>query len=195
MLHHTIQPPSAKPEPTPIERWIGTQPDLDQVPERLCTLARYWLDIREDGDIPDRRAFNPSALKPILPNLMMLGLERTAGDLSAVRIRVMGTALVRAYGRDWTGSTSHECDRPEHVDSHMKRIQSIVDKRQPLYWRQWSLARDCDDLFAERLFCPLGDPDGTVTRVVMIIEFPGMENDPRLREGFGPLLMGNTTGV
>jgi hypothetical protein len=195
MLHQTLQQPAEKPLPTPIERWVSAETDLADIPDRLRTLAQYWLATRGDDDIPSRHKFDPSAVKSILPNLMMLGLERMDGKLAAVRIRLMGTALVRAYGRDWTGQTSQECDRPEHLDSHLQRMQNILENRRPLYWRQWSLARGCEDLFAERLFCPLAGEDGSVTRIVMIIEFPGMEHDPRVREGFGPLLLGNTSAA
>ncbi|MEZ5667495.1 MAG: PAS domain-containing protein [Alphaproteobacteria bacterium] len=179
---------SPAPERSEIKRWIADARDLCDLPDKLATLARYWLDARGARDVLPRAALDPTAVKTILPSLLMFGLEYDGAVLRSVRIRLMGTQLVRVYGRDWTGLTTDQFDRADQVDAHMQRLQEIAARRQPLYWRQWSLADGCEDLFAERLMCPLAGPDGAVTSVLAIIDFPGMEYDPRVREGFGPLL-------
>ncbi|MGF1624559.1 MAG: PAS domain-containing protein [Alphaproteobacteria bacterium] len=173
-----------------IWRWIAGAADLLALPSKLGMLARCWMACRPDGAmVPRRTDLDPAEFKSILPNVLMFGLERQDGALKAVRIRLMGTALVRVYGRDWTGLTTRDFDREDQVADHLRRMQSIVDRRQMLYWRHWSLARGSEDLFAEHLFCPLTDADGTVAYVITVLDFPGMEYDPRVRDSFSPLLI------
>jgi len=182
--------PSADFGRTEIWRWIADTGDLHDAPSKLGMLARCWMACRPDGaDIPRRTDLDPSEFKAVLPNILMFGLERQDGEVAAVRIRLMGTALVRVYGRDWTGLTTRDFDREDQVTDHLRRMQSIVDRRQMLYWRHWSLARGNEDLFAEHLFCPLADAEGTVAYIVTALDFPGMEYDPRLRDSFSPLVM------
>lgn len=170
-------------------RWIDDESDLADVPLKLAGLARYWFGCRTDGGIPARTAIDPAELKPMLPNILMFGLERTDNILTAVRIRLMGTGLVRVYGRDWTGLTTSQFDREDQVADHLTRMQTISERGQPLYWRHGSLARGCEDLVAEHIFCPLTDAAGEVSSIISLLDFPGMENDPRVRDNFGPLLL------
>lgn len=173
-------------------RWIDDASELTEVPQKLAGLARHWFDRRTDGKIPARKAIDPTDLKPLLPNILMFGLERTDDKLTSVRIRLMGTGLVRVYGRDWTGLTTSQFDRPEEVADHLTRMQTICDRGQPLYWRHRSLARGCEDVVAEHMFCPLTNAAGEVSYIISLLDFPGTENDPRVRDNFGPLQLPRT---
>ena len=173
-----------------IWRWVASESDLAGAPAKLVTLARAWAAARaEDDSTPRRTDIDPSTFKPILPNILMFGLERQDGAIAAIRIRLMGTALVRVYGRDWTGLTTRDFDREDQVADHLRRMQDIADRGLMLYWRHWSLARGSEDLFAEHLFCPLVDAAGTVAYIITALDFPGMEYDPRVRDSFSPLLV------
>lgn len=175
---------------TEILRWITTADDAAALPGRLAVLARAWLAARPEGAaIPRRSDIDPSRFKPVLPHILMFGLERQGSAIAAIRIRLMGTTLVRIYGRDWTGLTTRDFDREDQVADHIRRMEDICDRRQMLYWRHWSLARGSEDLFIEHLFCPLTGADGTVAYVIAALELPGMENDPRVRESFSPLVV------
>jgi len=191
-----LQPDETRPawDPPPLgtehRRWIVEDADAGLLPPRLAQLAHHWLGCRNGRDVPRRADIDPGQLKSILPHMVILGLERTGGTLAGTRIRLMGTGLVRIYGADWTGRTSHDFHREDALADHLARLQEIADRRRPMHWRQWSRAQGCEDLFAERLLCPLTGAGDTVESVVGIIQFPGMENDPRVREGFGPLTLG-----
>lgn len=172
-----------------IQRWIITADDMLGLPDKLAVLGRHWHAVRTGEAVPARTAIDPSALMRILPQILIFGLERVDGQVSAVRIRLMGTTLVNIYDRDWTGLTTRDFDREDRVADHLARMQEIAARGCPLYWRHWSLAKGCEDLFAEHLFCPLTDASGEVSRVISVLDFPGMENDPRLRSGFSPMLI------
>lgn len=173
-------------------RWLAGPIDLGGISSGLALLARHWFERQIRGAVPDRSAIDPSALKPILPNMSVLGLERIGGTVHTVCVRLWGTGLVQVYGRDVTGQRSHQFHSPEQNDDLLARIREITDRRMPLFWRQRSLVKGCADLVAERVFCPLTAGGDQIESVMGVLEFSGEDIDPRMLEGFGPLLLGHS---
>jgi hypothetical protein len=83
---------------------------LDDIPDfirhpRLRELFRYWRGLAPGGGIPLRRAIDPLALRPMLPNLQILEIGATPDDL---RYRLAGGVIVEAFGFEPTGLTRRE---------------------------------------------------------------------------------------
>ncbi|MAU40115.1 MAG: hypothetical protein CMF31_00670 [Kordiimonas sp.] len=73
--------------------------NLDNYPD-IKDVYDYWLSLRPEGKmIPARKALQPQALLPLLPNCFLL--EHPAKG--EVYIRLFGTALVERAGLELTG--------------------------------------------------------------------------------------------
>ena len=95
-------------------------PDVADNP-RLAALKAYWDRKRGDRRMPLRSSIDPLELKDHLGSLVMIDVLEGAADF---RMRVVGTSIVGALGRDSTG----------------KLLSSL--KSDDLEW--W---RFCDDLY------------------------------------------------
>ncbi len=62
------------------------------------TLLNYWFSLRHGKQVPSRQAFDPAHLSRVLPQLMMLGLER-----DRYPFRLSGGLLVRLHGHELRG--------------------------------------------------------------------------------------------
>lgn len=60
----------------------------------------YWLSVHPGASLPGRRHFDPLEIPRGLPHLVLTDVER---DPWRFRIRLMGTAVVSAFDRDFTG--------------------------------------------------------------------------------------------
>jgi hypothetical protein len=66
---------------------------------RNRSLAAYWLSLWPGDQLPRRADFNPARVAKLLPGIGIFSV--TPGVQSACRL--LGTAIVRAAGRDFTG--------------------------------------------------------------------------------------------
>ncbi len=66
----------------------------------LRGLLRYWLSVHPGTRLPARADFDPLNVPRALPRLVLTEVER---DPYRFRVRVMGTAIVTAFGADYTG--------------------------------------------------------------------------------------------
>lgn len=68
----------------------------------IAEAIRYWHAACGDDDLPDYRAFDPSDLKPLLGNLLVIERVRQSDDL---RYRLFGSLISVRYGEDRTGQS------------------------------------------------------------------------------------------
>jgi hypothetical protein len=66
----------------------------------LRGLLEYWVAIHPGDRLPSRQDFDPLKVRKALPNIVLTDVER---DPYRFRIRLMGTAVVAAMQRDFTG--------------------------------------------------------------------------------------------
>jgi len=66
----------------------------------LRDLVRYWLSVHPGSRLPARADFDPLNVPRALPRLVLTEVER---DPYRFKVRVMGTAIVTAFGADYTG--------------------------------------------------------------------------------------------
>lgn len=72
---------------------------MTQIAAKIGQLYAYWLSLAAAG-IPDRSAFNPDAVKDLLPNLMIVDLEDAP---FRVRFRLAGNKVDEVTGLNITG--------------------------------------------------------------------------------------------
>ncbi len=90
-------------------------------------LYRLWLEKRKAGRLPGRKDFDPVEMPKLLPHLTLFDVER---EPLRFRIRLVGTGIVAAMGRDTTGYYLDELDRIEEVE---RRARELVKTRKPFF--------------------------------------------------------------
>ena len=90
-------------------------------------LYRLWHSKCRDGRLPGRRDFDPLEMPQLLPHLTLFDVER---DPLRFRIRLVGTAIVAAMGRDTTGLY---LDQLERIESVAERAHQLTLDKSPFY--------------------------------------------------------------
>jgi hypothetical protein len=109
------------------------EPTASWHPKIRC-VHEYWLRIHPGtGNLPGRQHFDPLAVRPLLPNLWMLDVQR---DPLRFRYRLAGTRIVEAAGVEPTGEWLDDAHpnvrrHPEYLD----RYRAVVREGKPR-WRR-----------------------------------------------------------
>ena len=105
-----------------------------------AALYRLWLNKRAAvsaegrGELPGRGAFDPLEMPELLPNLTLFDVERVP---LRFRIRLVGTAIVAAMGKDTTGFYLDQLDRIEAVE---RRARELVETKRPYFFSDQPLS-------------------------------------------------------
>jgi len=134
-------------------------PDL--LDDRLTRLHQYWSAKRGDRPAPRRADIDPPLDIPdLLPILTLIEVLR---DPLQFRLRLVGTGVVQALGRDGTGRFVDESlygsDAPAIVATYRRMIEEVrpFQRRSRLTW------------------------NGTAWQVLDAIELPLIDDDGRVR--------------
>jgi hypothetical protein len=136
----------------------------------------YWAARTEAGRLPGRQHIDPIELKSILPNLMLIDVERTGGRLR-FKFRLIGTAITEANGRDVTGRYFDEIG---NFPGPVERMTRVVETAQPIYAMDVAGPADRSHITLRRLSLPLAS-DGKI--VDMIFGCCVVETHPNGRAG------------
>lgn len=127
----------------------------------------YWREKRASRSMPRRRDIDPVEMPTLLPNLQLI--EIVPGG--RFRYRLIGTALVQAFGRDYTGQYPDEL-----VDGHRGRMiievyNGVRNAKQPMFLRSRYLTTKNVDLIANRLYLPLSEDESVVNMILGVMTF------------------------
>lgn len=96
---------------------------LEAQSEGIRDLLRNWMSIHPKDRLPGRQHFDPLAVPRVLKNVVLTEVER---DPYRFRVRVLGTAVADAFGRDFTGKYLDEVFAGHDASlSHSLRVQAI----------------------------------------------------------------------
>lgn len=136
-------------------------------------LHRYWNAKRGARRMPTRGDIDPGEIKHLLPYVLIVDLE---GEAPRVRFRLLGTKIVAASGRDFTGRYLDEFV-PNDVDKLWQTYYRIArDERVPVLGDAAVPADDGGRYTYEFAIFPLG-PDGEHVTQCLSIEDYGRMND------------------
>jgi len=106
--------------------WTAIENNRSQM---VRALHAWWLAHRGPLGLPDRRALDPAALRPLLPNLFIADLEH---DPFRVRYRLVGTKAVRNTGFDFTGRYLDELMAKDPEVPWIEYYRTVYESRAPL---------------------------------------------------------------
>lgn len=86
-------------------------------------LAVYWLSLWEGDALPPRSRFAPAAVPDLLPGIM---IQEVKPGLS-MTVRLCGTAINQAFGRDLTGCDLIALSPPEARAERLARNSRIAE--------------------------------------------------------------------
>ncbi|HRK72102.1 MAG TPA: PAS domain-containing protein [Micropepsaceae bacterium] len=88
----------------------------------------YWYALAANG-LPSRAAVNPGAIKRRLAQISILVLDPAAKG--SVRVRLAGTGLRDAYGRDVTGQPLGEIEAGERFTYWLHALKRVITTGEP----------------------------------------------------------------
>lgn len=149
--------------------------------ERVAAFHEYWLRLNADG-LPPRAAIDPADILALLPYVMIIDLEG-AGDADLrIRYRLVGTAVAKFSGLDFTG---HYLDQLDFdvctTEDLMAAYARIRQARAPGLGLAFARLEDNQVMDVEYLICPLAPPrpDGVIRQCIAIEDYmPSAGFDP-----------------
>jgi hypothetical protein len=152
--------------------------DLSQIrSQRVHRLHGYWRSkIGAQGSVPRRSDIDPTELPDLLPNLMLLDVER---DPLRFRYRLVGTRVVDFSYHDFTGTYLDEAGWVEVKGFTRAYVDAVTDRKPTSGFYLWELRSGAPGTCEFALF-PLSDEQGEISHVLAIedYDFPLIDIDP-----------------
>jgi hypothetical protein len=138
---------------------------LDEVPSpRVRALHDYWKSKCNDVVPPPRSAIEPAEIRPLLPYLLLTEL---GDDPFRITYRLVGTAVVRWHGEDFTGRNHDAVASLANAGLEDSYRQASVTKA-PVFGRTALYAGDRSWIAFDYAVLPLSDNGKTVNKCLMI---------------------------
>lgn len=131
--------------PQPIRNGEGIRSAL------LRSLFDYWQSKLRGRRLPDRADIDPIEIPKLLPNLVLVDV--LPGRPDCFRYRLIGTGIVRVFGRDMTGRTTDDIPNPKLKKLAVESFLACRDAAAPMgqeWLRPWTGVQDY-----ERVMLPL----------------------------------------
>lgn len=116
--------------------------------------------------MPSRRDFDPADVPALLPHLQLIDIVG-----GRFRYRLVGTALVDAFGRDYTGQFPDEMFAGPRADMVCDVYRAVCQARQPMFLRSRYITTKNVDLVADRLYLPLSGDGVAVDMILGALDF------------------------
>ena len=127
----------------------------------------YWSAKCGARSMPSRRDLDPVLEVPaLLPNLQLVDIVG-----SRFRFRLIGSELVYAFGRDYTGLFVDELFEDQRAKDIGSVYSGVRDAGQSIFMRSHYFSTRDADLVANRLYLPLSDNDRDVNMIFGAITF------------------------
>jgi hypothetical protein len=134
----------------------------------LAGALLYWRGKRGRRELPRRSDIDPTEIGKLLPHLQLI---EVVGGGARYRYRLVGTSLVTAFGREYTGKYLDELFTGDRL-ANAKRVYGMAcSRRKPVFLRnRYSSMRDLE-MVANRLYMPLSDDGAAVNMILGALTF------------------------
>ncbi len=130
----------------------------------------YWNRKRSGREMPSRADIDPVEIPKLLPHLTLIDVVDGG---SRFRFRLVGTALVQGYGRDYTGLYSDEVSPPAspHRDALSSLYRSVCNGRKPVFVRARYRMPNGLTTNSDRILAPLSRDGQAVDMLISALTF------------------------
>lgn len=128
----------------------------------------YWEGKRAGRAMPQRRDIEPMELRPVLPHLQ---ITEVIDGGSRFRYRLVGTAIVEAFGAEFTGRYVDELVSGERDSFVHACYRAVCASRRPAFVRSKYVTTKNIDLTANRVLMPLSEDGHEVNRILGALTF------------------------
>lgn len=142
---------------------------MDEIADpQIRELFRYWLVRRRRCGLPLRADIDPTSLPPdCLPHLYLYRLEPDG----RLRYILIGTAVVKALGQDYTGRYVDEVLTGGAGRRRRRLYHRVIETARPLYYTGPSYAHEAERRRVARLVLPLSSNGRDCDHVFGIAKF------------------------
>jgi hypothetical protein len=165
---------------TPVR--YGAHPPMTMPPSlnpTLEALLDYWRQQRRGHAMPRRRDIDPVDIPKLLANLQLIDV---VDDGARFRYRLIGTAIVAAFGSDATGKYIDEILAGNRLAAAEQHYRRTCETRHPYFVRnKYTTTKDLD-ITASRVIAPLSE-DGRIVNIILVAQT--FEYDSPLRTPIG----------
>jgi hypothetical protein len=123
----------------------------------------YWVSKLAGRMMPRREDIVPEELGVLLPWVMLV---EVAGDPVRFRLRLVGTGVVREYGKEVTGRYMDELDLGNRRDTVLDDYRRAVRERRPIAGSYDYQKTDRRWITYERILLPLANDGATVNMLL-----------------------------
>ncbi|HXS39316.1 MAG TPA: PAS domain-containing protein [Stellaceae bacterium] len=134
----------------------------------LAAAYQYWQGKRGGRSMPRRSDIEPSEIVPLLPNLLIV---EVLGGGKRQRYRLVGTAIVEAFGVEFTGKYLDQVFSGEQLRSHEENYRIIAREKCTLLLSRRYHSPSGGELVCHRLVMPLSEDDRTVNQLLTAMSF------------------------
>lgn len=128
----------------------------------------YWERKRGARAMPSRAEIEPSEITALLPNLQLIDVAEAGARF---RYRLVGTAIVEAFGREYTGKWLDELFATKRSKFAEEVYRLVCRERLPVFARSTYVTATERQLIANRLCMPLSANGATVTMIMGALTF------------------------
>lgn len=140
---------------------------------RAAELLGYWQSLRAGRSMPRRADFDPAAIPPLLPYLMLTDLT---GDPPRARYRLVGTIIAELAKFDFTGQFADTLTfQDAEAFDYAACYRAVAAARQPGIGHSSWLVGDFKARWIEFVICPLSDDGITVDRCVALEDYEPLD--------------------
>jgi hypothetical protein len=151
----------------------------DVISPRIRQLHDYWKSKCSDVAPPPRSAIEPAEIRSLLPYLVLT--ELTAAPFR-IFYRLVGTAVVRSHGADFTGR-DHEAVASLAESGIDESYRRVLARAAPVFGRTALYAGDESWIAFEYAIFPLSDDGKTVNKCLAIECVAGAEAQTETESG------------
>ena len=140
---------------------------------RVADFVAHWRTLRRGTALPARADFDPSAIRALLPHLMIVEM---VGTPPRPRYRLVGTAVAEIAKLDFTGEYADGLDFQEAEEfDYGAAYRAVAAARQPGLGHSAMLAGGTVPRWIEFAICPLADDGVTVNQFLALEDYEPLD--------------------
>jgi len=128
----------------------------------------YWQSKCPEGDIPKWSAINPTEIKSLLPNLVVLHVQHDPLDFVE---RITGDAILSRSHANSMGHSWRDYEGRGPGSDIWNVMEEVVTQRQPSFHSIPYVGPHQEFMKVDTVACPILNEEGKLTRILTFVDF------------------------